>query len=83
MSHPLGDNLEVYSDQGANWVRCTRCSHVIARLEEHWRQRCERRTFSPTKAGPLMTILVGHYVLQKLYCPGCGTLLESDMVEKS
>ena len=82
MSYPLRENLEVYSDGGGQWIRCTCCSQVLCQLGEDWRKGCRRKSFPPTNAGALMSILVGHYLLEKLYCPSCGTLLESDMVKE-
>ena len=33
-------------------------------------------------AGPLMKVLVGRYLFEKLYCPACGVLLNAEMVEE-
>ncbi len=83
MSHPFRENLEVVSDSAGKWIRCSRCSNVLCQLGEDWKKRCKSRTFQPTKAGPLMSDLAGHYLLEKLYCPSCGALLDSDMVEEA
>lgn len=82
MSHPLRENLEVHTESGGNWIRCTRCRHVLCPLGEDWRGAAQRRTFPPTKAGPLMRELLGRYLLEKLYCPSCDALLNSEMVER-
>jgi hypothetical protein len=39
--------------------------------------------FPPVRAGALMNDLVGHYLLEKLYCPSCGVLLDSNLLEVS
>ena len=83
MSCPSRENLEVVSDSAGKWIQCSRCSHVFCQLGEDWKKGCKRRTFPPTKAGPLMSDLVGYYLLEKLYCPSCGALLDSDMVEET
>ena len=83
MTHPFGENLEVWTESDKSWIRCIRCSHLICPLENHWQQACSMRTFPPTKAGSLMAVLTDRYVLEQLYCPSCGTLLDSDMVEKA
>lgn len=80
MNHPLRENIEVYSGSGGDWIRCERCGHRLCSAQDNWREFCVRRTFSPIKAGPLMTDLIGHYVFEKLYCPGCKTLFDADMV---
>jgi len=83
MSYPFRENLEVVSDAAGKWIRCNRCAHVLCQWGEDWKAKCQRRTFPPTKAGPLMKDLVGTYLLEKLYCPSCGALLDSDMVEET
>ena len=81
MSYPFRENMEVITDSGAEWIRCDKCSRMLCKLAESWKKRCARRTFPPTHAGPLMSQLVGHYLLEKLYCPSCGALLDSELVE--
>jgi hypothetical protein len=56
---------------------------VFCRLGEDWRNKCKRRIFPPAKAGPLTHELIARYLLEKLYCPACGALLDSDMVEET
>ena len=82
MNHPLRENLEVYSDQAGTWIRCTQCLRVLCRLRENWRNSCIRRLSPPTQAGPLMKELVGHFLLEQLYCPGCAALLNTELVEE-
>lgn len=83
MSYPLRENLEVVSEPAGKAIRCARCSHVFCQLGKDWKKKCRRKTFPPTKAGPLINDLVGHYLLEKLYCPSCGVLLDSEMVEEA
>ncbi|MFQ5852451.1 MAG: hypothetical protein ACE5JU_17950 [Candidatus Binatia bacterium] len=82
MNYPFRENLEVFTDTGGRWIRCIRCVHVLCQVGQDWKKACKRRIFPPTKAGPLMRDLLGHYLLEKLYCPSCGALLNSDMVEQ-
>jgi hypothetical protein len=82
MNHPLRENLEVYADSVNAWIRCTQCSQILCRLGENWRNNCRRRLLPPTKAGPLMQELVGQFLLEQLYCPGCGALLNTEIVEE-
>jgi hypothetical protein len=81
VSRPLREKLEVCSYPDGEWIRCTRCTRVLSRAGEDWRAACTRRLFEPTDAGPLMNILGGRYVFEKLYCPGCAALLNAEMVE--
>jgi hypothetical protein len=81
VSYPYRENLEVINDSAASWIRCRECSRTLCRLGEDWKNACRSRTFPPTHAGPLMSVLVGQYLLEKIYCPSCGALLDSEMVE--
>ena len=83
MSYPYRENLEVLGNFSDKMIRCSRCSQVLCRLGEDWKKNCTRRIFPPVHAGALMTDLVGHYLLEKLYCPSCAVLLDSNLVEVS
>lgn len=81
MNYPLREYLQVYTDSTGSWTRCAKCLHPLCRLGKDWTRSCRKGSFTPTKAGPRMSILLGRYLLQKLYCPSCGTLFDSRMVE--
>ena len=83
MNHPLQEHLEVYSDSSGTWVRCTRCSHALCKSDEDWKRACKRRLSPPTEAGPLYEDLRGQFVLEQLFCPSCGVLLNTQFVEES
>lgn len=82
MNHPLRENLEVYTDNSGTYIRCTRCLHILCPTGEDWKKASKRRLLTPTKAGPLMKDLVGLFLLEQLYCPSCGVLLSTDIVEE-
>jgi hypothetical protein len=82
MNYPLREKLEVYSDHTREWIRCTRCLRVLCPSNENWRDVCLRTLAPPTHAGPLMEELVGHFALEQLYCPGCGALFNTELVEE-
>ena len=81
MNYPFREKLTVVTDAGGQWISCAHCSRNLCKLGDDWKMHCTRRTFPPTHAGALMSQLVGHYLLEKLYCPSCGALLESELVE--
>jgi hypothetical protein len=81
MSYPYRENLEVLDDPPDKMIRCSRCSRILCRLGEDWKKTCTRRIFPPVHAGSLMADLVGHYLFEKLYCPSCGVLLDSNLLE--
>ena len=83
MSHPVWENLEVYtSGPSGGVIRCATCSHIFCEEGSDWRLAAERRVSSPTEAGPLMRDLVNDFVLEQLLCPSCGVLLNTDLVPK-
>jgi hypothetical protein len=82
MKHPLQENLEVSTGFAGSDVCCTQCSHVYCREGEDWRKAAMIRTFPATKVGPLMHDFVEKLRLEQLFCPSCGVLLESRMIEK-
>lgn len=82
MSHPVRENLQVESAADGEWLCCTQCGHRLCAFGRDWKTACLKKTFPPTKAGPLMDVLEGRYLFEKLYCPSCGGLFNSDMVEE-
>ncbi len=50
-------------------------SHKYCRAGEDWREFSKTRLLPPTKAGALMSVLNGQYLLRQLYCPSCAVLL--------
>jgi phage FluMu protein Com len=82
MNYPLREKLEVYSEATSKWIRCTQCLRVLCRSSENWKDSCLRRLLPPTRAGPLLKELSGQYLLEQLYCPGCGALFNTDLVEE-
>ncbi len=80
MKHPLRENLEVHSDDGETQIRCAKCSFILAFGDGDWRQASKRKLWPPTKAGPLMSELSDQYLLEQLYCPSCGALFDTSVV---
>jgi len=81
MNHPLRANLIVESLDGGAWIRCAKCGHKYCRAGEDWRERSKTQLLAPTKAGALMSVLDGEYLLRQRYCPSCAVLLETDFIE--
>jgi acetone carboxylase gamma subunit len=83
MSHPLRANLIIAGvEGGAQWVCCAKCGHQYCRAGENWREHSKIRLLEPTKAGALMSVLKGQYLLRQLYCPSCAVLLDTDFIEE-
>lgn len=78
---PLREYLEVVSHNSKARVQCVKCSYMLSQHEDSWREGCGVRQLPPTEAGPLMNDLVGHFLLEQLFCPSCGVLLDTRLVE--
>jgi N-methylhydantoinase B len=67
---PLGDRLELSTDEaGQRWVRCT-CGTVLSRWEQNWR---DFALVSAELPGPGHLARVGPGLeLRRYCCPGCG-----------
>jgi acetone carboxylase gamma subunit len=81
MRHPLRENLEIADAAGTDWIFCTRCQFKYCRADQDWREFCKVRLLPPNKAGSLMSILEGQYLMRQLYCPSCAALLDTDFVD--
>ena len=78
--HPLQESLDLCDLGGRAWVQCARCGHALCESDSDWRKACSLGAAPPTQAGPLMDLLVDKYEFQRWYCPGCGVLLDSEIV---
>jgi Acetone carboxylase gamma subunit len=83
MTHPLRENLAVVVLDGAEWIHCSKCEHRFCRADQDWRPFGKIRLLPPSKAGELMSVLSGDYLLRQICCPSCAVLLETDFVEVS
>ena len=83
MNHPLRANLVIEDLDGAGWIRCAKCGHKYCRAGEDWRERSKTQLLTPTKAGALMSVLDGQYLLRQRYCPSCAVLLDTDFIEEN
>jgi N-methylhydantoinase B len=76
---PMRENLELVDGQ----QRCARCGHTLCAAGEDWAAVCVRRELSPERANPLLAPWSGQASLRQLCCPACGTLFDSDLVERN
>lgn len=81
--NPLQEYLNVCSDGKTAWISCSSCGHVLCDAEQDWASVCSSTLFPPTKAGPLMGILDGKFMLEQWSCPSCGVSLKVAMVDKA
>jgi hypothetical protein len=80
VNHPFRENLEFESDASGQWLRCANCGRRLCAFDQDWKAAALKKVFRPAHAGPLMQILEGHYLFEKIYCPSCGVLFNAEMV---
>jgi len=78
----MRENLEIVDLAGTSWIYCGKCRFRYCRADQNWREFCKIRLLPPAKAGSLMSLLDGQYLLRQLYCRSCAVLVETDFVEK-
>lgn len=83
MNHPLRANLIVATHGDGQWICCAQCGHKYCLAGADWRESSKTRLLAPTKAGALMAVLDGQYLLRQRYCPTCAVLLETDFIEEN
>lgn len=83
MSHPLRENLQVVSENGAVSIRCSKCQHHYCSADQDWRLFSTVRLSAPSKAGLLFADLEGGYLLRQLFCPSCAVLVDTDFIESN
>lgn len=82
LSRPPRGVVEVWTEGDKELVRCVSCKEALCRVGEDWKEPCRVKLLPPAMCGPLMAEMAGHFLLQQLYCPSCGALLATDIVEK-
>lgn len=82
MSYRLRENLELFTEADRAVIRCAQCAHIFCDAGQDWKTTAAVRFLPPTAAGPLMRDAHGKYALRQSVCPGCGVLLDSDLVEE-
>lgn len=83
MTFPLQENLQVDTSEGTSKIRCSKCLYVYCEFGEDWRKVAVVRHSAPTKASPLMKDFADRLLLQQMFCPSCGALLDTRTVEKT
>ena len=72
----LSECLQQASDGS---TQCTRCGTAVAPAGADWKEHGVLRRLPIEHAGPLRTP-AGEFFLVEACCPGCGTLLDTDVV---
>jgi N-methylhydantoinase B/oxoprolinase/acetone carboxylase alpha subunit len=80
--HPVADTVEAVATDGRRVLRCTECHHCFGGYGEDYKQGTVVRDSSLISASPLNRLCqLDRYVLREFFCPGCGTLVTTDVQE--
>jgi N-methylhydantoinase B len=81
--HPVADTVEAVLSASHRLLRCTICHYHLGGYDEDYKQGGvvrERQLTTLTALNHLCQL--DSYVLREFFCPGCGTLLVSDVQHK-
>ncbi len=77
----LNEVLEIKEVDKIKVVQCNRCARVLCRTGQDWRKHSATSEKPLHQAGPLSP-LNSPFILREFYCPGCGTMLDVEVVLK-
>jgi N-methylhydantoinase B len=77
----LNEYLQMWDSGGKAFLQCTWCGEAICPPTANWKDHVVRRKISVAEGGPLRRES-GLYLMWQFFCPGCGTLLDSNVVFK-
>lgn len=76
---PTGRRISEYLQRALDGAtQCTWCGRALAPAGADWKEHVVLRRSPVTKAGPLRAD-TGQFFLLEACCPGCGTLLDTDL----
>jgi acetone carboxylase gamma subunit len=74
--------LETAEVDGTQVNRCLRCGHVLGEAAEDFKTQAASFDAPSTAGEPERFGKEGEWVLRHFICPGCGVLLEIDMLPR-
>jgi N-methylhydantoinase B/oxoprolinase/acetone carboxylase alpha subunit len=78
--HPVADAVEAVSVDGDRLLRCSQCHRILGSYTEDYKQGTVYQDSPLTEASPLNArCRLDTYVLRQFFCPGCGTVLVTDI----
>lgn len=80
----LGYHLEQREIDGTSTITCRNCDEQICEADRNYKKHVLCETMPMEEGGPFMND-PSEYVdeemeYRKFYCPGCGTLLENEVI---
>jgi N-methylhydantoinase B len=80
--HPVADRVEAADIDGRRLLRCSQCRHSLGDYTEDYKQGTVYRDSPLTAQSPFNQLCqLDTYVFRQFFCPGCGTLLVTDVQE--
>jgi len=79
MSRPVSANLEIRTGKDGERIACSACGHGLAPAGTPWKRHAALREISMNGAGGKAYTGAPEALLRQFSCPGCGTLLDSEM----
>jgi N-methylhydantoinase B len=80
MLHPVADTVEAVALDGQQLLRCGQCHYVLGDYTEDYKQGSVYRDTPLTAQTPLNDLCqVDSYIFRQFFCPGCGTLMVTDV----
>ena len=78
---PISEYLEIVASNEGQYIRCRKCRTLICRKRENYKEHSIMREYPITQAGPGITPYkkTERFILREFYCPGCFTLLETEV----
>jgi N-methylhydantoinase B len=78
--HPVADTVEAVALDGQRLLRCGQCHYVLGEYTEDYKQGSVYRDTPLTAQTPLNDLCqVDSYIFRQFFCPGCGTLMVTDV----
>lgn len=79
MNRPVSANLEIRATKDGERIACRACGHGLAPAGTPWKGKAALSEISMNGAGGKAYSGAPEALLRRFSCPGCGTLLDSEM----
>ncbi|HTU09244.1 MAG TPA: acetone carboxylase subunit gamma, partial [Trebonia sp.] len=78
--HPVADVVEAVAAGGQRLLRCGQCQYRLGDYTEDYKQGTVYRDSPLVSQTPFNRLCdLDGYVFRQFFCPGCGTLLVTDV----
>lgn len=74
------ESLEVAGVKGKQVFRCAECGYIFGSVTENYKANTLKYDIPLSKKQPAFLAASDLFVIREYYCPGCGVMLEVDVV---